>query len=101
MDLTTLTLSVLVKKINTSNSSGDGFYTVHQGLSIGLTSVQLDSNCTCTHTRDATCSEARRSRSTRCCSRAVSELVSLPEQSPEWSQSLSFLSLSFGGLWEK
>lgn len=40
MDLTTLTLSVLVKKINRSNSSGDGFYTVHQCLSIGLTSVQ-------------------------------------------------------------
>lgn len=44
MDLTALTLSVLVKQINRSNSSGDGFYTVHQGLSIGLTLVQPDYN---------------------------------------------------------
>lgn len=87
MDLTTLTLSVLVKKINRSNSSGDGFYTVHQCLSIGLTSVQPDSNYICTHTLDATCSEARRSRSTRCCSRAVSDRVSLCGQFQDWSQS--------------
>lgn len=44
MDLPTLTLSVLVKKINRSNSSGDGFYTAHHCPSIGLTSVQPDSD---------------------------------------------------------
>lgn len=51
MDLTTLTLSVLVKKINRSNSSGDGFYTAHQCQSIGLTSVQPDSNYNRARTR--------------------------------------------------
>lgn len=55
MDLTTLTLSVLVKKINRSNSSGDGFSTIHQCPSIGLTSVQPDSNCNCV---DAECSRS-------------------------------------------
>lgn len=40
MDLPALTLSVLVKKINRSNSSGDGFYTAHHRPSIGLTPVQ-------------------------------------------------------------
>lgn len=44
MDLAALTLSVLVKQINRSNSSRDGFYTVHQSLSIGLTPVQPDCN---------------------------------------------------------
>lgn len=44
MDLAALTLSVLVKQINRSNSSRDGFYTVHQRLPIGLTSVQPDYN---------------------------------------------------------
>lgn len=44
MDLPALTLSVLVKMINRSNSSGDGFYTAHHRLSIGLTPVQPDSD---------------------------------------------------------
>lgn len=44
MDLPALTLSVLVKKINRSNSSGDGFYTAHHRPSIGLTPVQPDSD---------------------------------------------------------
>lgn len=101
MDLTTLTLSVLVKKINRSNSSGDGFYTVHQCLSIGLTSVQPDSNYICTHTLDATCSEARRSRSTRCCSRAVSDRVSLSVGSFKIGRSLLSFLKSFGDLCEK
>lgn len=48
MDLTILTLSVLVK-IDRSNSSGDGFYTIHQCPSIGLTSVQPDSITVRTH----------------------------------------------------
>lgn len=55
MDLPTLTLSVLVKKINRSNSSGDGFYTAHHCPSIGLTSVQPDSdyNRACARALDA------------------------------------------------
>lgn len=101
MDLTTLTLSVLVKKINRSNSSGDGFYTVHQCPSIGLTSVQPDSNYNCAHTLDAGCSEAHRSRSTCWSSRAGSEVVSLCEQFQDLSRCLSFFFLSFGSLCEK
>lgn len=44
MDLTAMTLSVLVKQINRSNSSRDGFYTIHQRLSIGMTPVQPDNS---------------------------------------------------------
>lgn len=39
MDLTAMTLSVLVKQINSSNSARDGFYTVHQRVSISVTPV--------------------------------------------------------------
>lgn len=101
MDLTTLTLSVLVTKINRSNSSGDGFYTVHQCPSIGLTSVHPDANYNCVHTLGAGCSGARRSRSTCCCRRAGSELASLWEQLQDLSRHLSFFFLAFGGLCEK
>lgn len=42
MDLTSLTPSVLVKQINRSNSSRDGFYSVHQRPSAAVTPVRPD-----------------------------------------------------------
>lgn len=51
MDLTSMTLSVLVKQINRSNSARDGFYTIYQRLSIGVTPVWPDYNSNAPHTQ--------------------------------------------------
>lgn len=52
MDLTAVTLSVLVKHLYRSNSSRDGFYSINQTLSIDMTPVKSNYNEPSSHTLD-------------------------------------------------
>lgn len=98
MDLPALTLSVLVKMINRSNSSGDGFYTAHHRPSIGLTPVQPDSDYNRAHTPDAGGVLKPTDEGCRAVVvGAVSELVSLCEQ---FSRFVAVFVISLPVLWQ-
>lgn len=107
MDPAALTLSVLVKQINRSSSSRDGFYTFHQRLSIGLTSVQSDynSNSPDIHLTHPILYHAW-SKLTRCCSETYLESVSVFQQFEDLSQTLGICHfytcclMSFSSLYE-